>query len=413
MKTLKVALISLRDVLVRKKLEKEPLVEAIKLLQFLAKSGVQIAMVSNSNWVMTDTQKPFTDFLQEAAGLKIPLHIKGVDFRAKQDSGAMADVLKKYGATPQEAVYIGSTDEDMQATRNSGVLFLNAKWYADNSPYGFEFASALDIARFIDCCCLRPKDWFWKHEFDGFRVLSIAPLAEVSKRYPEGAKYSTDAKAAAKFSRGDLRYWGLLMASRIHFSGIGAEVDYVCPYPGHRTDSPKGLLTNALKIVAGSLKAQYLDDLLVRHASAEKSQAIRNSGRQPTPENQLKTTRLRKDPVRTGKLALRYKSPPLRAGKKVLIVDDICTQGHSFEAARLFVQSTGADAIGISWLKTPGNDYSRVSFVDPAIKSPYLPYSPVKVRTIPHSFNAGIVNNLAAQEIGDAFQAYGTWVWPT
>lgn len=262
-------------------------------------------MVSNSNWVFTDTKKPFVDFLQEASGLKIPLHIKGVDFRAKQESGAMAEVLKKYGATPQEAVYIGSTDEDMQAARNSSVLFLNAKWYDDNSEYGFEFSSALDIARFIDCCCLRPKDWFWMHSHANFSILAIAPLAEMSKRYPEGAKYSTDAKAAAKFSRGDLRYWGLLMASRIHFSGIGAEVDYVCPYPGHRTDSPKGLLTNALKIVAGSLKAQYLDDLLVRHTTAEKSQAIRNSGRQPTPENQLATTRLRKDPVRTGKQALR------------------------------------------------------------------------------------------------------------
>lgn len=412
MKTLKVALISLRDVLVRETLDQNALSGAIQLIRFLNGAGIRTAMVSNSTWVMTNTNQPFTEYLEGLTGITIPLHLRGVDFRAKQDRDAMAGVLEKYGATPQEAVYIGSTEEDMRAARNSGVLFLNAKWYADNSQYGFEFGSALDIARFIDCCCIRPKDWFWHHSRGGFDVMSIAPLAEFSRRYPEGAQYSGDAKGAAKFNRGDIRYWGLLMASRLHFSGVGAEVQYVAPYPGHRVDSPKSVLTNALKIVAGSLQAQYLDDLIVRHTTASKSQTLRNNNLPVTPENQLGTIRLRRDPIRTGPQGRRYVNPPLGNGKKVLIVDDICTQGNSFEAARAFIEATGAKAVGVSWLKTPGNDYSRISSLTPELKNAYAPFLPTRVGVVTHSFNGEISNDQAASQIADAFQAYSAWDWP-
>lgn len=170
-----------------------------------------------------------------------------------------------------------------------------------------------------------------------------------------------------------------LMAARIHFSGLGAEVNYVAPYPGHRTDSARPLLTNALKIVAGSLNVNYLDDLIIRHTDAQKSQALRNSGQVATHENQLRTIRLRRDPVRTGPQAIRYKSPSLTTGKRVLIVDDICTQG-SFEAARAFIQATGATAVGVAWLKTPNNSYNRIASLNPEIRNPYSAYNPKRRR---------------------------------
>jgi len=412
MHSLKVALISLRDVLVREKIEEKALEGAILLLRFLSRSGVRPVLVSNSHWQMTESKETFQSFLQRLAGVDLAFHVAGQDFRLKEDRGAMAEIAARYGATPQETVYIGSTEQDMRAARNSGILFLNAKWYADNSKYGFEFSSALDMARFVDCCCLRPKDWYWRHRHGAFEVSSIAPLAEYSRRYPQGADYSANAKGAAKFNHGDIRFWGLLMASRLHFSGLGASVNYVAPYPGHRTDSAKPLLTNALKIVAASLSAQYLDDLLVRHTTAEKSQALRNSGKVPTPENQLQTIRLRRDPVRTGPQMLRYRNPPLSNGKRVLVVDDICTQGNSFEAARVFIERTGASAVGVSWLKTPGNSYNRVANFTPAIGSAYLPYVPGRVGTVSHAMNPEICNDGAAGQIADAFAGYTNWTWP-
>lgn len=413
MNTLKVALISLRDVLVREVIEKDALEGAVRLLQFLVAAGVQPVLVANKGWIMKTSNEPFQDYLQHLTGIRLPYYVAGTEFRKKEDGGAMARVAAKHGATPQESVYIGSTELDMRASRNSGILFLNAKWYSDNSKYGFEFASALDIARFIDCCCLRPKDWYWIHRSSDFQVMSIAPLAEYSRRYPQGADYSSNAKNAAKFNHGDIRFWGLLMASRLHFSGLGASVSYVAPYPGHRVDSVKPLLTNALKIAASSLSAQYLDDLLIRHTTAEKSQSLRRAGRQPTHENQLQTIHLRPDPIRTGAQAKRYKSSPLGGGKRVLIVDDICTQGNSFEAARVFIERAGSKAVGVSWLKTPGNDYNRIADLKPPISNAYSPYIPLRVGAISHSLNSEIHNDEAAAQISDAFIGYSNWTWPT
>lgn len=412
MKTLKIALISLRDVLVREKIDNAALDGAIKLLRFLTTAGVRPVLISNSSWIMTQTKEPFQNYLARLSGIGLDYHQAGSTFRKKEDRNSMANVAALYGATPIESIYIGSTDLDMRAARNSGILFLNAKWYADNSKYGFEFSSAYEIARFIDCCCLRPEDWFWVHRYGGFQAAAIAPLAEYSRRYPEGADYSTNAKNAAKFNHGDIRFWGLLMAARIHFSGLGAEVNYVAPYPGHRTDSARPLLTNALKIVAGSLNVNYLDDLIIRHTDAQKSQALRNSGQVATHENQLRTIRLRRDPVRTGPQAIRYKSPPLTTGKRVLIVDDICTQGNSFEAARAFIQATGATAVGVAWLKTPNNSYNRIASLNPEIRNPYSAYNPSAVAAVSHPLDMGIRNDNAAAQISDAFISYTTWAWP-
>ena len=201
------------------------------------------------------------------------------------------------------------------------------------------------------------------------------------------------------------------MASRLHQSGLVAEANYVAPYPGHRIDSPKMLLTNALRIVAGSLGGKYLDDLIIRHTTAAKSQNLRREGKAPTAENQLSTICLRPDPVRTGALAKRYVKPPLGPGKTVLVVDDICTQGYSFEAARLFIESTGATAIGVSWLKTPGNDYQSIVRAVPKLDEPYKPYGPEKVLTTPVGMAHYINNAKAPAQIADAFSRYSSWKW--
>lgn len=414
MHQLKGAIFSLRDVLVvQGQIDPELLAETTKLLQFLLSKGVQPVIVSNSAWTIRGTMEPIQEYLSKLVGAELPYFQGGRDMPVKQKPAAMKHILAKHEWQIEEAVYVGSTEHDMQAARNGGLLFLNANWHAENSPYGFQFSSPKDIARFIDCCCLGLGDWFWKVEDGPLRVYAMAPLAEFSKRYPGAKEYSTDAKNAAKFNKGDVEFWGRLMAARIYFSGIGAEASYVAPYPGHSPSSKKPLLTNALKIVSGSLKAQYLDDLVVRHAKAEKSQLARRRGVALDHNNQLNTINLRKDPRRTGPLGKRYVRPPLRNGKTVVVVDDICTEGHSLEAARAFIENTGANVICLSWLKTPGpNHYKRVTGLSPTISSPYKPYvtGSVSMKTITN--NSGICNENAPVEIADAFGRYGNWDWP-
>lgn len=414
MHTLRGAIFSLRNVLAR---EGSPdagkTLETVKLIQYLISAGVQPVLVSNSTWSMVGTNEPFNDFFSRLVGQQLPYFQGGKDMPYKQYASAMQHVLEAQGWEPQEVVYIGNTQEDIQAASNGGLLFLNAKWHEENSPFGFEFDSPKDIAKFIDCCCLSAKDWFWSIEKENLRVYTIAPFGEYSKSYPQAATYSTDAKNAVKFGVGDLRFWGLLMAARMHLSGIGAEASYVAPYPGHKTTSQKAELLQAVRIASGSLRARYLEDYIFRHTDAPKSQTLRNIGQQPSAVNQLATIHLRTDPLKTGEVGGRYKNPPNVKGKTLIVVDDICTQGYSLEAARAFAEAAGAKVICLCWLKTPGaNDYHEVVNLTPSIKRPYAKYIPNSHGVVVHSNSGNVINHTAAAEIADAFVRFSSWDWP-
>ncbi|WP_081964103.1 HAD family hydrolase [Hoeflea sp. BAL378] len=414
MHTLRGAIFSLSNVLAKEgKADSDTVLETIKLIKYMISVGVQPALVSNSTWTIAGTKEPFNDYLSRVIGQKLPYYHGGKDMAYKQYASAMQHVLEAQGWSPQEVVYIGNTQEDTQAASNGGLLFLNAKWHEENSQFGFEFNSPKDIAKFVDCCCLTPKDWFWSIERDNLRVYTIAPLGEHSKAYPDAATYSTDAKNAVKFGAGDLRFWGLLMAARMHLSGVGAEASYVAPYPGHKTTSKKAELLQAVRIASGSLRARYLEDYIFRHQDAPKSQSLRNSGQQPSALDQLATVHLRTDPLKTGEVGGRYKSRPNVNGKTLVVVDDICTQGHSLEAARAFAEAAGAHVICLCWLKTPGpNDYHEIVKLDPSIKKPYSKYTPKKLDFSVHSNSGNVINPNAAAEIADAFTRFSGWDWP-
>ena len=414
MHTLRGAIFSLRNVLVKEgTLDRDKVFETIMLIKYLISVGVQPVLVSNSMWTMVQSKEPFNDYFSRLVGHQLPYYQGGKDMDYKQYAAAMKHVLDKQGWQPQEVVYIGNTQDDIQAASNGGLLFLNAKWHEKNSPFGFEFNSPKDIAKFVDCCCLTPKDWFWGIEHGNLRVYTIAPLGEYSKAYPDAPTYSSDAKNAVKFGVGDLRFWGLLMAARMHLSGIGAEASYVAPYPGHKTTSEKTELLQAVRIASGSLRARYLEDYIFRHQDAVKSQTLRNSGQQPSADNQLATIHLRTDPLKTGEVGGRYKNRPNVKGKTLLVVDDICTQGHSLEAARAFAESAGANVICLCWLKTPGpNDYREIASLTPSIKRPYSKYTPKSHKTAVHSNSGNVINHNAAAEIADAFTRYDGWDWP-
>ncbi len=414
MYTLKGAIFSLRDTLVvQGDLDPALMDEAIKLLKFLISRNVTPVIVSNSSWTETNSGRDVPELLSELVGQKIAYYQGGRDMAMKQYASAMEHILGTHGWQSEEAIYIGSTREDMQSARNGKLMFLNARWHAQNSAYGFEFDSPKDVARFIDCCCLSIGDWFWAVEDGDLNVYSIAPLAEYSKAYPTAGAYSTDAKQAVKFNKGDLRFWGRLMGARLYFSGLGRVIDYVAPYPGHQPNSSQKVLTNALRIAADTLRAGFLADLVERHSAAQKSQTARVQGVNLDHRNQLSTIKLRSDPRKTGPLGGRYKKSPLKPGKTVLIVDDILTEGYSLEAARAFVEKTGATAICATWLKTPGsNHYHELVGATPALKDPYSPYTCTATQEKIFPNGSQIRNPGAADEVAQAFRRYTVWDWP-
>jgi hypothetical protein len=204
------------------------------------------------------------------------------------------------------------------------------------------------------------------------------------------------------------------MAARIHLSGIGAEVTFVAPYPGHSTVSNKSKLMGAVAVVSGSLRAQFVYDLIERHTDAQKSQTLRVSGGVPVIENQLNSIRLNPSATKPGPKQEKYRNPPNIKGKTVLVVDDICTQGFSLEAARAFLEAAGANVILLSWLKTPGpNDYHALATITPKIRKPFQKYGFAGGTHDVYSNSGHVTNANAPNEIAEAYSKYATWDWPS
>jgi hypothetical protein len=233
----------------------------------------------------------------------------------------------------------------------------------------------------------------------------------LSPAYAIAHAYSADARATAKDGAGDPTFWGRLLAARVYFSGLVDEINYIAAYPGHAPESKQPVVAEALTILAQSLHKQYLPDLIIRHAKAEKSQTARASGKPVGVENQLSTIKLNPAPMK-GPNGNPYKNNPVGKGKTILLVDDICTQGNSFEAGRTFIQSAGAKAICLSWLKTINSNYNAIKGPI-AIPNPFVPYVVTKpIPTVAYSYAQAIVDPRATTDLATTHKSYFGWEWP-
>jgi hypothetical protein len=412
---LKGAIFSLHDVLVKQGNVDEALFnETIRLLRYLQSRGVEPVFISNHRWTVTSggVSRPFRELLEERLG-PVGYYVggeAGMPYKPRAD--ATAHILAEKGWSVREVIYVGNTQDDMRTAANGRLMFLNVMWHGAASPYGFQFDSPLDVARFVDCLCLGLNDWFWALEQGDLRVYALAPFTTLSAKYAQAHAYSENAKATSKHGLGDANFWGRLLTARVYFSGLVDEIDYIAAYPGHAPDSRETVIADALNILGKCFRKSYLPDLIIRHSKAVKSQTARASGGSVGVENQMNTIRLNGAPAR-GVGGTPYKSPPVRSGKTVLLVDDICTEGNSFEAGRAFIRATGASTICVSWLKTINTDYRAIS---PAFGA-FNPYQAVKltkpVSTSSHWYSSAISSHAAPTDLADIYERYFKWSWPS
>jgi hypothetical protein len=279
------------------------------------------------------------------------------------------------------------------------------------SPYGFQFESPLDVARFVDCLCLGLDGWFWALEQGQLRVYSMAQFTTMSAKYAQAHAYSADARATSKYGVGHTTFWGRLLAARVYFSGLADEINYITAYPGHAPTSKPTVIADALNILGQSLRKSYLPDLLIRHTAAIKSQTARASGRSVGIENQIRTIKLNSTPTQ-GVGGRPYKAMPVKRNKTVLLVDDFCTEGNSFEAGRALIGATSAAIICLSWLKTINTDYRAIA-APLNISNPYGPQIiTLPIRTTLHSYVSSISSDAAPTDLADIYRRYFGWTWP-
>lgn len=407
MSKLKGVILSVEDILVRSG-EIDPIIfaEVTKLINFFRAKSIEFVVTTNRSWTIGKS-KPLENRLFEIWGeFRFFCRAKDRRIPPKPTAEATQYILNEMGWAKNETVYVGATENDMRTAVNGNLLFLRATWWADHIAYGFQFNSPKDIACFIDTLCLR--DHLWCHEIkDGnFEFYALAPFSTMR---PEYTLYSEDARAAAKFGTGHPDFWLSALVTSLYFSGVYERIDYITVYPGHRAGSGSHVMDVPMSIFGKCFRTNYIPDLIIRHTTALKSQTARNSGQQLSHLNQLNTINLNRNPSRSP--TVKYKNSPLGRNKTVLLVDDICTNGYSLEAARAYIQQTGAKVIMAAWLKTINTDIHEL-----AKTASFDPYKPTRFILSPirksHSYRENLVDHMAPTELTRSFNSYTNWNWP-
>lgn len=407
---LKGVIFSLRGVLVQKQFDAGLFDRTIRLICFLQSKGITPVFASNSRWVFQPSGKLFEDLVRERLG-DVRFYYGGDNMDYKPRSGAVGSILEAEGWSHTQAIYVGNTEDDMKTASNGRVMFLNALWHGQHSRYGFQFNSPEDIGRFIDCLCLRLDDWFWAIEKNDLRVYALGPFSTMSRRYKAAFDYSLGARDTAKFGIDDDQFWGRLLAARVYLSGLVSEINYITCYPGHATMSGPPHVETPLSILAGSVRKKYLPNLILRHTTAMKSQTARNAGRAINITNQLSTIHLNQLPQK-GIDQAPYARPPQLRGKTILVVDDFCTAGNSFEGARAFIEGAGARMIGLAWLKTINTDYrARVGLTPVANAFTPMTHMP-EIETADIWYSQNIREQAAMNDLATTYEDYQVWSWP-
>lgn len=389
-----------------------------KLVRYLKSRGVEIVVVTNKQYHVYSESNPQDSapakkYFEEKWGVTIDWHLCGQNGKAgKQSHAGFQDVLKKRGWEPNNTVYVGNSKTDMMAAVNNKVLLLTAKWFPDTdetTEYGFHFDQPKGVARFVDVFCLRDRYWYYQINDNAVQVYTLAPL----NTFHDVNKYHCD-DFLANVKNGlanDDEFWAKFLCTSMYFSGVYTSVDLIAAYPKHTAGQYQDILVKPMDTFAKSFgQKRFVRDLIERHSTALKSQFNRDKVDHLT---QLDTIRLNPAPTKIVKGRIeRFPKYPAESGKTVLVIDDVCTKGMSFEAARVLLNSRGVNVISVAFLKTPRHEYQALGNVT----LPNGPFKPNKgiqaTRGKTYSYNAQVIDTAAPTELTQRLKRYQEWEWP-
>ncbi|WP_318495650.1 phosphoribosyl transferase [Photobacterium leiognathi] len=383
--------------------------EVAKLMDFFKLRNLKPVLLANQQRWLTQNgvRRDLYEALEERFDdLAVFTRLRDHNVPPKPQRAATEYILNEMGWESNEVIYLGSNEDDMRTAVNGDILFLRATWYSNNTDYGFEFSTPKEVARFIDTLCLR--EHFWSHEIiDGdFEYYALAPFSTFKEEF---RKYSENARAAAKFGQGDVDFWLGALVTSMYFTGIHKRINFITAYPGHRAGVDNDKMNTDLLTFGKCFRKNYLHNLIERHTTALKSQTARNQGLALDHHNQLNTIKLNQLPTRN--YNQQYTRSPLGRGKTVLLVDDICTKGWSLDAARKYVERTGAKTIMVTWLKTINTNYCSIGDL-----GEFNPYTSNNFTNVPmgreYNYRTYLIDHNASEELGEQLEQYLNWDWP-
>jgi hypoxanthine phosphoribosyltransferase len=402
--TLKLVLISPSGTLVdeNNNLHKKHVSSLCTLILNLEKEGIKVVIWSNRKWTL-ENKVDLGEYLTQKSGVKVDYILAGQGgYPVRRRGDSVLPVLEKFNVQKSETILVGNGKEDVLAGVNNGLLLLRPSWYLHDSEYGFLVSSLGDLERFCILFGLRKHPIFWSLKNIGLEIYAMGPYSTRIKEY-EG--FGTNAFQSAKHENGTIDFWHKLIVSTLYFSGLVDGIDYITIYPSHSSGSRKKAIDEVMTLFGKCFRKTFYSDLLLRHTTSVKSAFAKPH--EKTYKNQIETIRLNRNPKRYGG---NPKSTPINLkGKKILVVDDFCTNGRSLEVARIYIEAAGGKAMLFSWLKTINSDYfeiDSVTNINPTNKNVLVDEPIAKI----HSYKNGIVDSGAAAEISNLLDRYKDWV---
>ena len=299
-------------------------------------AGLKVAIVTN------DPQADARLALIEA-GISVNLIVGRDTVRVKKPSPKFCQYpAQQFGVKTHEMVYIGDDDNtDALAAVNAGVLYLAARWANPDPHYGFPCNNPDSAVRFVTRFLMDDPVWYWRLKRDDrigreVDVLGLLQATRGPHHLKSVLKSGSDPQVNGLGLRG---FFFRRLLTALYLGGHLEDVDYWTWYPSHN-GQPKTKHERFLLEASRLFKDRYIPGLLRRHTVATKAAFARFNGQgDPGFLNQMNTVCLNPDAVPKINIRARIES------KRILVVDDFATEGHSFECARNLLFQGGADSV--------------------------------------------------------------------
>lgn len=339
-----------------------PSAEVMSLIQSLGALGIDLAVASNAPRSVVVSR-----FNQ--ANLPVPrLLVTSQDIDAKKPSPQFIDeIASKAGALKQQLVYLGDSDNtDIFCAINAGVLPIAARYANESIEYGIPVDHPKALQRYLETFGSQEGNYFaWSASAlckDTGTPIDIRTLiydqGRINRDLREVLKHGQQVKLGSHDADlGQIIFQYLVSSS--YQSGLTHDFNYVTVYPGHQAGSLSPILDEFSSILSRLFRTKYLNDLIVRHSTAPKSQY---QGPNRSIMNQLRTIHVNPD----------YKDQI--QGKSILVLDDYSTAGYSLETARqMLIRGGASSVIGLAIAKF------RNTHAISRIESSFDPYKPVEI----------------------------------
>lgn len=356
-----------------------------KLLQTLEARKIQLAVASNSS--RASVVQRF-----KSAGLTVPkIIVTPSEVHKPKPAGEyMLRIRDLAGVELNEMLYVGDHDKtDIFCAINAGVLPLAAKYANPAIQYGFAIPSPQLLLDYIEIFCGQDSPYFGWEYASGTENIDVRALiwdhSTMTSTFKTVLKQHTDVPVGPKrvsATRQLLAY----SLSQFYLSGLISKIDITCVYPGHRMGSFNPTLSEFLILATKMFRDRFIQDLLLRHTEAPKSQY---QGDQRNIYDQFRTLQVND----------RYKERI--QGKRILVLDDFTTEGYSLETARHMLLRAGASKVyGVAMAKF------KQTHAVAQIDKPWNPYAPcpLEMADIKLDYRRG-----SAYPLADAYFKENVW----